>query len=78
MPPRNRHRYQPIISDTLAEGEDLSDMLKEGGSHIKSMLEEVEFSMQMLAEAAEKTVAESTTAAADDTDADVDQERKAG
>ena len=24
MPPRNRHRYQPIISDALAEGEDVS------------------------------------------------------
>ena len=24
MPPRNRHRYQPIISDALADGEDAS------------------------------------------------------
>ena len=30
MPPRNRHPYQPIISDTLAEGEDLSMVSEQG------------------------------------------------
>jgi len=29
MPPRNRHRYQPVISDAFADGEDASVLLAE-------------------------------------------------